>query len=98
MFWVVRAGNGSETVGRRSVVGRSVSPAGLCVYVWLTVYPKYIHKTNCKRTEALAGMKTTEEILVRSEELKASALVFKKVWQAFLFFLGVVIGGEAGRS
>lgn len=43
-------------------------------------------------------MKTTEEILVRSEELKASALVFKKVWQAFLFFFWVVIGGEAGRS
>jgi hypothetical protein len=36
--------------------------------------------TNPQHTpsEALAGMKTTEEILVRSEELKASALVFKK--------------------
>lgn len=33
-------------------------------------------------------MKTTEEILTRSEELKASALVFKKVripWHPFPF-------------
>lgn len=41
---------------------------------------KQTNETNRNQTtEALAGMKTTEEILERSEELKASALVFKRV-------------------
>lgn len=57
--------------------------------------------TRNDETEALAGMKTTEQILERSEELKASALVFKKNatalkkmmwWQKTRFQL-MIVGG-----